>query len=141
LGARSEAFNYILKRWASFTLFLEDRRVCLSSNAAERGLRGIALGRKAWLFCDVPALYNLIVTAKMNVIDRQVWLADILDRIAAYQLTQLIAWMSCCPGIGRRRQQSPLELRDHASRVRFSRQLRPQPTPDGCDPLRPMASR
>ncbi len=45
------AFNYILKRWASFTLFLEDGRVCLSNNAAERGLRGIALGRKSWLFC------------------------------------------------------------------------------------------
>jgi hypothetical protein len=41
----AKAFNYILKRWASFTLFLEDGRVCLSNNAAERGLRGIALGR------------------------------------------------------------------------------------------------
>src|ERR1700681_1314617 len=40
----AKAFNYILKRWASFTLFLEDGRVCLSNNAAERGLRGIALG-------------------------------------------------------------------------------------------------
>jgi hypothetical protein len=47
----AKAFNYILKRWASFTLFLEDGRVCLSNNAAERGLRGIALGRKSWLFC------------------------------------------------------------------------------------------
>src|SRR6202163_1072624 len=40
----AKAFNYILKRWASFTLFLEDGRVCLSNNAAERGLRGIAIG-------------------------------------------------------------------------------------------------
>src|SRR6202020_1045947 len=47
----AKAINYILKRWAGFTLFLEDGRVCLSNNAAERGLRGIALGRKAWLFC------------------------------------------------------------------------------------------
>ena len=39
----AKAFNYILKRWASFTLFLEDGRVCLSNNAAERGLRGIAM--------------------------------------------------------------------------------------------------
>ncbi len=45
----AKAFNYILKRWVSFTLFLEDGRVCLSNNAAERGLRGIALGRKSWL--------------------------------------------------------------------------------------------
>ena len=42
----AKAINYILKRWASFTLFLEDGRVCLSNNAAERGLRGIALGQK-----------------------------------------------------------------------------------------------
>jgi hypothetical protein len=47
----AKAFNYILKRWMSFTLFLVDGRVCLSNNAAERGLRGIALGRKSWLFC------------------------------------------------------------------------------------------
>ncbi len=46
-----KAINYILKRWPAFTLFLEDGRVCLSNNAAERGLRGIALGRKSWLFC------------------------------------------------------------------------------------------
>lgn len=47
----AKAFNYILKRWASFTLFLEDGRVCLSNNATERGLRGIALGRNSWLLC------------------------------------------------------------------------------------------
>ena len=46
-----KAINYMLKRWAAFTLFLEDGRVCLSNNAAERGLRGIAMGRKSWLFC------------------------------------------------------------------------------------------
>jgi transposase len=62
----AKAFNYILKRWASFTLFLEDGRVC-SNNAAERGLRGIALGRKSWLFCGpdrggrrAAAMYSLI---------------------------------------------------------------------------------
>src|ERR1700752_382880 len=62
----------------SFTLFLEDGRVCLSNNAAERGLRGIALGRKSWLFCGsdrggrrAAAMYSLIVTAKMNGVDPQ----------------------------------------------------------------------
>jgi hypothetical protein len=79
----AKAFNYILKRWPSFTLFLEDGRVCLSNNAAERGLRGIALGRKSWLFCGsdrggrrAAAMYSLIVTAKMNGIDPQAWLTD-----------------------------------------------------------------
>jgi hypothetical protein len=42
--------NYMLTRWKSFTRFLDDGRICLTSNAAERALRGIALGRKSWLF-------------------------------------------------------------------------------------------
>jgi len=98
----AKAFNYILKRWASFTLFLEDGRVCLSNNAAERGLRGIALGRKSWLFCGsdrggrrAAAMYGLIVTAKMNGIDPQAWLADVLARIAAHpahRLDELLPW-------------------------------------------------
>jgi transposase len=98
----AKAFNYILKRWPSFTRFLEDGRVCLSNNAAERGLRGIALGRKSWLFCGsdrggrrAAAMYSLIVTAKMNGVDPQAWLADVLARIAAYpahRLDELLPW-------------------------------------------------
>jgi transposase len=97
-----KAFNYILKRWASFTLFLQDGRVCLSNNAAERGLRGIALGRKSWLFCGsdrggqrAASMYSLIVTAKMNGVDPQAWLADVLSRIAAHpahRLDELLPW-------------------------------------------------
>jgi len=97
-----KAINYMLKRWAAFTLFLEDGRVCLSNNAAERGLRGIALGRKSWLFCGsdrggkrAAAMYGLIVTAKMNGIDPQAWLADVLARIAAHpahRLDELLPW-------------------------------------------------
>ncbi len=97
-----KAINYILKRWPAFTLFLEDGRVCLSNNAAERGLRGIALGRKSWLFCGsdrggqrAAAMYSLIVTAKMNGVDPQAWLADVLARIAAHpahRLDELLPW-------------------------------------------------
>ena len=98
----AKAINYILKRWPAFTLFLEDGRVCLSNNAAERGLRGIALGRKSWLFCGsdrggqrAAAMYSLIVTAKMNGVDPQAWLADVLSRIAthpAHRLDELAPW-------------------------------------------------
>ena len=80
----------------------EDGRVCLSNNAAERGLRGIALGRKSWLFCGsdrggqrAAAMYSLIVTAKMNGVDPQAWLADVLSRIAAHpahRLDELLPW-------------------------------------------------
>ena len=97
----AKAINYVLKRWASFTLFLDDGRVCLSNNAAERGLRGIALGRKSWLFSGsdrggqrAAAMYSLIVTAKMNEVDPQAWLADVLARIAthpAHRLDELSA--------------------------------------------------
>ena len=97
-----KAVNYMLKRWQAFTLFLEDGRVCLSNNAAERGLRGIALGRKSWLFCGsdrggqrAAAMYSLIVTAKMNGVDPQAWLADVLSRIAAHpahRLDDLLPW-------------------------------------------------
>jgi transposase len=97
-----KAVNYMLKRWPAFTLFLEDGRVCLSNNAAERGLRGIALGRKSWLFCGsdrggqrAAAMYTLIITAKMNGVDPQAWLADVLSRIAAHpahRLDELLPW-------------------------------------------------
>src|SRR5450631_177013 len=98
----AKAINYILRRWPAFTLFLDDGRVCLSNNAAERGLRGIALGRKSWLFCGsdrgghrAAAMYSLIVTAKMNLVDPQAWLADVLSRIAshpAHRLDELLPW-------------------------------------------------
>jgi|HubBroStandDraft_6_1064221.scaffolds.fasta_scaffold159806_2 transposase len=98
----AKAIDYILKRWVAFSLFLDDGRACLSNNAAERALRGIALGRKSWLFCGsdrggqrAAAMYSLIVTAKMNGVDPQAWLADTLARIAthpAHRLDELLPW-------------------------------------------------
>ncbi|WP_245283406.1 IS66 family transposase [Bradyrhizobium sp. WSM2793] len=98
----AKAMDYMLKRWGSFTRFLEDGRICLSNNAAERALRGIALGRKSWLFCGsdrggdrAAMIYSLIVTAKMNDLDPQAWLADVLARIAAHpahRLDELLPW-------------------------------------------------
>jgi hypothetical protein len=96
------AMNYMLRRWASFARFLEDGRICLTNNAAERALRGLALGRKAWLFAGsdrggqrAALLYGLIVTAKLNDVDPQAWLADVLARIAdhpASRLDELLPW-------------------------------------------------
>ena len=98
----TKAIDYIVKRWDAFTLFLDDGRVCLSNNAAERALRGIALGRKSWMFCGsdrggqrAAAMYSLIVLAKMNGVDPQAWLADVLARIAAHpmhRLDELLPW-------------------------------------------------
>ena len=99
----AKAMDYMLKRWAAFTRFLDDGRVCLTNNAAERALRGIALGRRAWLFAGsdrggqrAAMMYSLIVTAKMNDIDPQAWLADVLGRIAehsARKLDELLPWV------------------------------------------------
>jgi transposase len=92
----AKAMDYMLKRWPAFTRFLHDGRVCLSNNGAERSLRGIALGRKSWLFAGsdrggqrAAAMYSLIVTAKMNDIDPQAWLADVLARIAGHPISRL----------------------------------------------------
>ncbi|MEM7530196.1 MAG: transposase, partial [Pseudomonadota bacterium] len=98
----AKAMDYMLKRWQSFTRFLEDDRVCLTNNAAERSLRGVALGRKAWLFAGsdrggerAAFMYSLIVTARLNGIDPQAWLADVLARIAdtpVSRLPSLLPW-------------------------------------------------
>src|SRR6202453_2206677 len=98
----TKAINYILKRPAAFRLFLEDGRVCLSNNAAERGLRSVALVRKAWLFCGsdrggqrAAMMYSLIASCKMNGVDPQAWLADVLARIASHpthRLDELLPW-------------------------------------------------
>jgi transposase len=98
----ARAMDYMLKRWPAFTRFLNDGRICLSNNAAERALRGVALGRRAWLFAGsdrggdrAAFMYSLIVTAKMNDIDPQAWLADVLRRIAdhpASRLYELLPW-------------------------------------------------
>ena len=98
----AKAINYMLRRWPSFTRFLDDGRVCLSNNAAERALRCVPLGRKAWLFCGsdrggerAAVLYTLIQTARLNDVDPQAWLADVLARIAghpAQHLDELLPW-------------------------------------------------
>src|SRR5207302_9475146 len=88
--------DYMLKRWPAFTRFLADGRICLTNNPAERALRGIALGRKSWLFAGsdrggerAAIMYTLIQTARLNDLDPQAWLADVLARINAHTLQQL----------------------------------------------------
>jgi transposase len=98
----ARAIDYMLKRWPAFTRFVDDGRICLSNNAAERALRGVALGRKSWLFCGsdrggrrAAAMYTLIGTAKLNNLDPQAWLADALERIAdqpVRRLHELLPW-------------------------------------------------
>jgi transposase len=105
LSRKSEtgkAIAYALKRWDALTRFLGDGRICLSNNAAERALRSVAVGRRNWTFAGsdrggerAAAIYTLIETAKLNGIDPQAWLADVLARIAdhpAKQVADLLPW-------------------------------------------------
>ena len=98
----AKAMDYMLKRRDAFTRFLDDGRICLTNNAAERALRCVALGRRNWTFCGsdrggerAAAIYSLIATAKLNDVDPEAWLADVLRRIndhPASKLHELLPW-------------------------------------------------
>ena len=100
----TKPIDYMLKRWGRFARFIDDGRICLTNNAAERALRGFALGRKSWLFAGsergadrAAVMATLIVTAKLNDIDPQAWLADVLTRINDHAIH---GSTNCCPGTG-----------------------------------------
>ncbi|TKV78980.1 IS66 family transposase [Bradyrhizobium elkanii] len=95
----------MLRRSDRFARFIDDGRICLTNNAAERALRGFALGRKSWLFAGsergvdpATTMATLIITAKFNDVDPQAWLADVLARIVT---PQQVGSMSYCLGNGR----------------------------------------
>jgi transposase len=97
-----KALAYTLNHWAALTRFLEDGRICMSNNAAERALRGIAVGRRNWTFAGsdrggerAAAIYTLIETAKLNGVDPQAWLADVLARLPDHpvkRINELLPW-------------------------------------------------
>jgi transposase len=101
-GPLAKAIDYTFNHWKAFTRFLDDGRICLSNNAAERAVRGIAVGRRNWTFCGsdeggrrAAVMYTLIETAKLNGVDSKAWLADVLARIAdhpAQRLHELLPW-------------------------------------------------
>ncbi len=105
LSGRSEiakAIQYSLNRWTALTRFLDDGRLCMSNNAAERRLRPVAVGRHNWTFAGsddggrrAAAIYTLIESCKLNDVDPQAWLADILARLPdhpAKRIDELVPW-------------------------------------------------
>jgi transposase len=98
----AKAMSYILTRWEAFTRFLDDGRVCLSNNAAERALRGVAIGRRNWTFAGsdeggrrAAAIYTLVQTCKLNDVDPQAWLAFALAKLPdhpAKKVDELLPW-------------------------------------------------
>ena len=101
-NAVAKAIDYMLTRWPAFTRFLDDGRIWLTNNAVERALRGLALGRKSWIFAGsergaerAAVMYTLIQTAKLNNVDPEAWLAAVLSEIAETpqtRLSELIPW-------------------------------------------------
>jgi transposase len=94
--------KYMLKRWDDFVRFLDDGRICLTNNCAERALRGIALGRRNWTFAGsqrgadrAAIMLTMITTCRLNDVDPKAWLADVLARIAdlpTSRLRELLPW-------------------------------------------------
>ena len=96
------AIRYITSRWAALTRFIEEGHLELSNNAAERAIRPLTLGRKNYLFAGsdeggrrAAILYTLIGTARLNGIDPQAWLTDVIARIADHpskRIDDLLPW-------------------------------------------------
>jgi transposase len=89
-------------RWTALGRCFDDGRLALDNNPAERALRGVAIGRKNYLFAGsdaggrrAAAMYSLIESAKLNDLNPQIYIADLLDRIAdhpARHITNLLPW-------------------------------------------------
>ena len=101
-SAMAQAIDYSLNRWPALTRFLDDGRLCMTNNAAERELRAVAVGRGNWTFAGsdrggqrAAVMYTLINSAKLNDIDPQAWLADVLARISDHpmrRIDELLPW-------------------------------------------------
>jgi hypothetical protein len=99
----AEALRYAVRLKPALLAYTEDGRLEIDNNLAENALRGIAVGRKNWLFAGADcggeraaAIYSLIETAKLNGINPQAWLADVLDRIGRghpiNRMDELLPW-------------------------------------------------
>lgn len=98
----AKAIRYTLSRWLALTRFVDDGRLEIDNNAAERSIRPLALGRKNYLFAGsdaggerAAAIYSLIETAKLNDIDPEAWMRDVLARIADHpinRVSDLLPW-------------------------------------------------
>ncbi|EBT2371823.1 IS66 family transposase [Salmonella enterica] len=107
-SALYKAINYPLKArtWPSLVRFLEDGRVPMENNRAERAIRPVAMGRASWLFAGSLAageravqIMSLLETAKMNGLEPHVWLTDVLTRLPSWpeeRLHELLSFPTYC---------------------------------------------
>jgi hypothetical protein len=98
----AEAIRYALSRWRALTRYVDDGCIEIDNSAAERALRAVALGRKNYLFCgsdgggeSAAAIYTLLGTARLNGVDPERWLREVLTRVADHSLgriDELLPW-------------------------------------------------
>jgi hypothetical protein len=96
------AIRYALSRWRALTRYLDDGRIEIDNSAAERALRVVALGRKNYLFAGsdaggerAAAIYSLLGTAKLNGLDPELYVREVLERIADHpvnRINELLPW-------------------------------------------------
>ena len=102
-SAMAKALAYGRKRWPTLTRFVENGSAEIDNNVAERTMRAIAIGRKNWLFAGskpgserAGAIYSVIETAKLNGIEPQAYIADVIEQIAsdwpASRWDELMPW-------------------------------------------------
>ena len=105
LSTKSEtagAIRYALAHWRALTRYVDDGLLEIDNSAAERALRAVALGRKNYLFCGsnsggerAAAIYSLVGTAKLNGLDPEAYLRQVLTRIAEHpinRIDELLPW-------------------------------------------------
>jgi transposase len=101
-SALAKAARYSLVRWAALTRYVDDGRIEIDNSAAERALRSVALGRSNYLFMGsddggrrAASLYSLVETAKLNGLDPEGYLREVLERIAEHpinRIDELLPW-------------------------------------------------
>lgn len=98
----AKAIGYTLGRWAALRVYLRDGRIAIDSNPVERALRGVAVGRRNYLFAGsagggrrAALIYSLIETCKLNGVEPYAYLKDVLTRLPtlkARDLDTLLPW-------------------------------------------------
>lgn len=106
LSAKSSlavAITYALKRWIALTRYIDDGRLEIDNLIAERAIRGVAIGRRNWLFAGskaggerAAAIYAIIETCKLNGVEPLAYITDVMQKIASdwpnSRIDELMPW-------------------------------------------------